>query len=99
MRENRSENSNELNQQFIVSKLRTQDKYSSDQVVEPVTAPKVAKLGTRVQILLRETEARGTSSVPTTYQHRRIEVPLMSFAEDSGQCLASVANDFQRTEV
>ena len=99
LRENRSENSNELNQQFIVSKLRTQDKYSSDQVVEPVTAPKVAKLGTRVQILLRETEARGTSSVPTTYQCGRVVVPPMSFAEESLQCLARVANNFQRKEV
>ena len=62
-------------------------------------APKVAKQGTRVQILLLEAEARGTSSVPTTYQCRRVEVPPMSFSEESAQCLAGVAHDSQRTEV
>ena len=50
-------------------------------MVERVTALKVAKLGTRVQILLRVTEARGTACVPTTYQHARVEVPPLTFAE------------------
>ena len=81
LRENGSENSKELNKEFISSKIRTRGKFSSEQVVEPVE------------------RVRCISSVPTTYQRGQIEVPPMSFAEDSAQCVASVVNNSQRTEV
>ena len=68
-------------------------------MVEPADALKVAKQGTRAQILLWVSEAHGISHVRTMYQHGRVEVPLMSFVKGSAHCLASVANDFQRTEV
>ena len=66
LRENKSENLSGAAREFIKQELRTVDKHLSGQVVEPVASPKVAKRGTRVQTLLREAEAQGRASVPTT---------------------------------
>ena len=44
-------------------------------MVEPAAAPKVAKLSSKVETLLREAEECDTSSVPTVYRRMRVEVP------------------------
>ena len=64
-------------------------------MVEAVTAPKLAKQVKRVQTLLREAEAQGTSTIPTTYQRGRVEVPPMSFTEEDLNDFASLATNFQ----
>ena len=80
MRENINEISSTAAEAFISPKLCTVDKCSSGQMVGHVKAPKSAKQGPGVQTLLREAEAWGTSSVPTTYQRAKVGVLPMSIA-------------------
>ena len=83
----------------IIPTLVSAEKYLSGRVVEPVTASKVAKQGSRVQTPLWEAEERGIASVPTTYRRKGVELPSMSVFFEDSQHLRYSKSDSQRTRV
>ena len=84
---------------IILPKYHPVDKYLSGRVVEPAAAPKVAKLSLRVETQLREAEERGTSSVPTFYRRKRVEVPSKCVLLHCSRDLTEDNINFHRTRV